>query len=66
MARTAQPVAHFSEEVAGENRRLLGITPKLLGSYPESPARMLPRNRGLKALAGATKRKGAAVKVEGL
>lgn len=66
MARSVKPTDHFSQEVSGENRRLLGVTPKLLGSYPESPARLLPRNRGLKALAGATRRKGAAVKVEGL
>lgn len=47
----------FGTEVSQENRRLGGVTPRLLGSYPESPARLLPRSHALRSLAGATKRK---------
>lgn len=46
----------FGTEVSQEGRRLTGVTPRLLKSYPESPARLLPRAkmpRGNKAFMGA-------------
>lgn len=49
---------HFPSEVTQENRRLTGVTPRLLKSFPESPARYLPRAkglRGLKSFAGGRK-----------
>ena len=33
----------FPAEVSQENRRLTGVTPKLVKGYQESPARFLPR-----------------------
>ena len=48
----------FGTEISQETRRLLGVTPKLLEAYSESPAKFLPKGRGLKQMMGATRRKG--------
>lgn len=41
----------FPQEVAMEGKRTEGITRGLLRQYQESPARFLPKARGLKAMA---------------
>ena len=44
----------FPSEIKMQDRRTTGITPHLLGSYPEQPARMVPRSKefNLRGLAG--------------
>ena len=41
-------------EVAQQTRRVTGVTPKIIGSYVESPARYIKRSR---ELAGVKRRK---------
>ena len=48
---------HWGSLVAQTNRRVTGVTPKAIGLYPSNPARLLPKSRAFKSLAGATKRK---------
>ena len=54
---------HLSQEVKTEFRRTTGITPRMLGAFPESPARLLPKTKGLKALGSSGRSK---AKVSGL
>ncbi len=39
----------WKSEVAQQNRRIGGVTPKVLRSYAEAPAKYIPRSRGLLA-----------------
>lgn len=43
---------HYDSEIRMQNRRLTGVTPKVLGSYGESPARWLKRTSALRMGAG--------------
>jgi hypothetical protein len=45
----------WGQEIIQENRRVTGVTPKLIGSYLGSPARLIPRSHALRALGKAKK-----------
>jgi len=48
---------HWGSTISQENRRVTGVTPRAIGLYPTNPARLLPKSKAFKNLAGATKRK---------
>jgi len=58
--KTPKISGRFRTEVSQENRRLTGVTPRLIKAYQESPARFLPRSKslGLRGIASRGRKQG--------
>lgn len=50
-------------EVAQQQRRITGVTPRVVRSYQEAPAKFIPRSRGLLKSLGGGKSGGSKEKV---
>lgn len=50
-------------EVSQQTRRITGVTPRVVRSYQEAPARFIPRSRGLLKSLGGGKSGGSKEKV---